>query len=192
MKRGQETEEFYLSRRQALFITAKSGTETATEITVEVVRRFDEYERGGGAAAPAINVRDPEQLNIIAAQLLEVRQELQQRAERAEQQVALLEPKAAGLDRLSARTGSENISDTAKALGVRPMRLFAWLEAHRWIFRRRDGGPWRGYQDKLDARYLEHVETQDRLRPDRTFTMCLVTAKGRARLAELLAGEAAP
>ncbi|WP_299444617.1 hypothetical protein [uncultured Rhodospira sp.] len=43
---GHEEERFYLNRRQALFIITQAGTETALEITTEVVRKFDAYENG--------------------------------------------------------------------------------------------------------------------------------------------------
>lgn len=48
---GGEATEYYLSRKQAIFITAKSETDEATEITIEIIERFDEYERGVRPAA---------------------------------------------------------------------------------------------------------------------------------------------
>jgi hypothetical protein len=44
-------EKYYLNRRQAIFITAKSETEDATDITIEIIQRFDAYEQGDGALA---------------------------------------------------------------------------------------------------------------------------------------------
>jgi hypothetical protein len=38
--------EYYLNRKQAIFITAKSDTVVATDITIEIIERFDAYERG--------------------------------------------------------------------------------------------------------------------------------------------------
>jgi hypothetical protein len=38
--------EYYLNRKQATFLTAKSETAEATEITIEIIERFDAYERG--------------------------------------------------------------------------------------------------------------------------------------------------
>lgn len=46
VKRGQNATEFYLNRKQAIFITAKSETTEATDITIEIIERFDAYERG--------------------------------------------------------------------------------------------------------------------------------------------------
>ena len=44
--RGNETEVYYLNKKQAIFITAKSETAEATEITIEIIEKFDAYERG--------------------------------------------------------------------------------------------------------------------------------------------------
>lgn len=46
VKRGQDATEYYLNRKQAIFITAKSETAEATDITIEIIERFDAYERG--------------------------------------------------------------------------------------------------------------------------------------------------
>jgi hypothetical protein len=47
--KGQKANAYYLNRKQAIFITAKSETPRATDITIEIVERFDAYERGGAA-----------------------------------------------------------------------------------------------------------------------------------------------
>jgi hypothetical protein len=49
---GRPATEFYLNRKQAIFITAKSETAEATDITIEIIERFDAYERG--AATPTL------------------------------------------------------------------------------------------------------------------------------------------
>ena len=73
VKRGQKAGEFYLNRRQAIFVTAKSETVAATEITVEIVRKFDAYERGTqpASSAPAFNVNlnDPDHLLTLSSEL---------------------------------------------------------------------------------------------------------------------------
>ena len=43
---GRPSTVYYLNRKQALFITAKSGTPKAVEITIEIIHRFDAFERG--------------------------------------------------------------------------------------------------------------------------------------------------
>jgi hypothetical protein len=52
VRRGRPGKAYYLNRPQALFVTAKSETDLATHITVEVVRKFDEYERGAKPPVP--------------------------------------------------------------------------------------------------------------------------------------------
>jgi hypothetical protein len=44
VNRGQQTTEFYLNRKQAILITAKSDMPLATDTTVEVIEQFDAYE----------------------------------------------------------------------------------------------------------------------------------------------------
>jgi hypothetical protein len=52
-KGGRPAISYYLNRKQAIFITAKSETPEATDITIEIIHRFDEYEHGR-AAPPRI------------------------------------------------------------------------------------------------------------------------------------------
>jgi hypothetical protein len=44
--KGQRTAATYLNKPQATFITTQSGTSKAIEVTLEVIKKFDEYERG--------------------------------------------------------------------------------------------------------------------------------------------------
>jgi phage regulator Rha-like protein len=43
---GSPATEFYLNKQQAIFITTQSKTTKAIDITIELVKRFDAYERG--------------------------------------------------------------------------------------------------------------------------------------------------
>ncbi|MBS1093825.1 hypothetical protein [Gluconobacter wancherniae] len=54
--RGNETEAYYLNKKQAIFITAKSETPEATEITIEIIEKFDAYERG---EIPSVRAKRP-------------------------------------------------------------------------------------------------------------------------------------
>lgn len=51
VNRGQKATEYYLNRRQAIFITAKSDKPEATDITIEIIERFDAYEHGDASLA---------------------------------------------------------------------------------------------------------------------------------------------
>jgi len=104
-------------------------------------------------------------------------------------QIAVLEPKAAALDRIATADGSLCITNAAKDLQVRPKDLFAFLSGHKWIYRRAGGGGFVAYQDKLQSGLLEHkVTLVSRSDGSEKLTeQVLVTAKGMARLAEALA-----
>lgn len=52
---GRPTTAYYLNRKQAIFITAKSETPIATDITIEIIHRFDEYETDRAAATQRID-----------------------------------------------------------------------------------------------------------------------------------------
>jgi len=51
---GRPREAAYLNRKQAIFITAKSDTPDATNLTIEIIEKFDAYERGGMLPTHAI------------------------------------------------------------------------------------------------------------------------------------------
>lgn len=172
---------------------ARRFQDWVTRDVLPTIRRTGSYVAGEEKLAdPSLSIADLDRLNDQIVSLLRRKGELlEAKVAALAADNAVLAPKAAGLDRLAARNGAENISDTAKALGKRPGFLFDWLHDHRWIFRRHDKAPWRGFQDKLDSGLLVHVERPDKRREDRTFTVCLVTPKGRARLAELIEREKA-
>ena len=69
-------------------------------------------------------------------------------------------------------------------------RLFAWMEANRWIFKRTDNGPWVAFEPKLRAGLLVHKGSFVEVRGGREkwVEKVRVTPKGLARLAELEAG----
>lgn len=141
---------------------------------------------GKTSAPPPANLNDPHTLRAALLGYTERVIVLESENAMLGAQVEHLAPKAAALDLIANKSGAESVSTTAKGLRIRPGDLFAWLDNNGWIFRVRDGAPWRGYQTKIDAGYLTVRETPDRTRDDRTFMQVMVTPKGRARIAELL------
>ncbi len=105
-----------------------------------------------------------------------------------EQKVIEQEPKVRALARLAEADGSTCITDAAKDLQMRPKDLFAWLQEHRWIYRRAGGTGWVAYQPRLQSGLLEHkVTTVARTDgSEKIVEQVRVTPKGLARLAELL------
>ena len=72
----------------------------------------------------------------------------------AEAKVAELEPPAKAWTSLAQADGDFTVSDSAKVLGrdgisTGPRKLFDWLEAHGWLFRR--GGRWQAKQTAVNA-----------------------------------------
>lgn len=124
----------------------------------------------------------PEALRL-AADLAEKNGELQRL-------VSAQAPKVAAIKRLAAAGGAICITDAAKQIGVAPSRLFAWLEQHRWIFRRHGCKRWVAYQPRITSGYMTHKVTALKPDPetgiDRAAFDPMITPKGLTRLAELL------
>ncbi len=99
-------------------------------------------------------------------------------------------PKVAAIKRLAAAGGAICITDAAKQLGLAPSRLFAWLEEHRWIFRRHGCKRWVAYQPRITSGHMTHKVTALKPDPetgiDRAAFDPMITPKGLTRLAELL------
>lgn len=159
--------------------SARRFTKWVTSDVLPSIRRTGSY----GAPAPALDLHDTATLHRLLL-------DHTGRTLAADERVAELAPKAEALDRLTDARGSLCITDAAKALDVPPRRLFAWMEACSWIYRRTDGGHWIGFQAKLAAKLIEHKgqRIEVRGRPDKWVEQVLVTPKGLARLAEAGAG----
>lgn len=158
---------------------AKRFTKWLTREVLPSIRRTGSY----GHAAPPLDLTDTATLHRLLL-------DHTGRTLAADERIAELEPKAEAMERLAKTSGAMAITDAAKALGAAPRKLFAWMEAHSWIYRRTNDGPWRATQAKLDAKMIEakvHRQVQ-RFGPDKLREQVLVTPKGLARLAELRAG----
>jgi hypothetical protein len=70
--KGQRVATAYLNRKQAIFMTARSDTPIATDITIEIVERFDAYEKGL-LAAPATARINTAALNAVNDTVRELR-----------------------------------------------------------------------------------------------------------------------
>ncbi len=98
-------------------------------------------------------------------------------------------PKVAALERIAGTNGSFSVTEAAKNLQIAPRELSAWLATNRWIYRHPLGRRhWLGYQPRITGGHLEHkVVTGQRIDgTEWSNTQVRVTAKGMARLAELL------
>jgi len=154
----------------------------AAKFKEEYILRFDAMEAQLRHPRPAaIDFSDPKVL-------LGAFQHLQSQVAEKEQVIAELSPKADALDRLAGASGSMCITDAAKTLKKRPSDLIAFMSARQWIYKRPGNSSWLGYQSKIQAGFMEHKDHIyiDGMGQERVSTRALVTAKGLAKLAELL------
>lgn len=182
----QNREVAILNEQQAtLLLTYMRNNAQVRQFKKALVRAFYEM-REALKARPAIDVRDPGQIQQIAIQLIEVNKE-------QAEQIEAMKPKVQAFDRIAYADGSFCITDAAKDLQVRPKDLFSWLSEHGWIYRRIGTNGWVGYQAKVMQGLLEHkVTTVEMPHGDpRITTQVRVTAKGMQKLSELMQAEAA-
>lgn len=109
-----------------------------------------------------------------------------------EEEVQEMKPSVEAYDRIAKADGSLCLTDAAKALQMRPKDLIAKLSSGKWIYKRAGNSHWLGYQDKVQAGYLEHKVTEV-TRSDGTTKITeqvRVTPKGLAKLAKDQGGTA--
>ena len=109
-----------------------------------------------------------------------------------EEEVQEMKPSVEAYDRIAKADGSLCLTDAAKALQMRPKDLIAKLSSGKWIYKRAGNSHWLGYQDKVQAGYLEHKITEV-TRGDGTTKITeqvRITPKGLAKLAKDQGGTA--
>lgn len=122
----------------------------------------------------------------LAADLEEQRAIEEQKRLAAESALAVAEPKAVALERISVSSGSLCITDAAKVLQVKPKELFQHLSAQKWIYKRGGVGTWIAFQDKIQGGFLEQKVTSVSRNgtSDKVVEQCRVTTKGLSTLAQ--------
>ena len=184
---GHNRTDYALTLDAAKHVAMMSGTERgfeAREYFIECERR---------AKQPKV---DPAHLS--RRDLLKLALQAEEELAEARATVAVLEPKAAALDRIAAARGSLCITDAAKHLGVPARALFDWLKANGWTFRRHGARDWLGYGHREQAGQLEHkTVTLQRTgingEPiDRIATQVRITPKGLTAIAQQMPGAREP
>ena len=157
---------------------AKRFKRWVTSEVLPTIRKTGSY---GKLVAPTI----PQSLS--AALRLAADQSDQIEAQQA--QLAIAGPKADALDRIAGAEGSMCVTDAAKIINLQPKRLFAWMHANDWIYKRAGSSKWVACQARLKSAHLD-CEYITVLRPngtEKSVASVLVTAKGLAKLAEVAA-----
>lgn len=173
---GQTYPIFSLPKRETLILV--SGYKLT--LRAKIIDRWQELEHRQQQHDPVAALSDPAALRRLLLTYSE-------KVIALEEQNAVLAPKAKALDRIATAEGSLCITDAAKALQIAPRRLFSWLQANHWIYRRQ-GSTWLGYQEKVQSGYLEHkLTTVQRADGGEKMTeQVRVTPKGMARLSTML------
>jgi len=170
---GRPATEYRISKRDSYVIVAQ----LSPEFTARLVDRWQQLE--AQVAAPAISV--PQTMS----EALRLAADLADERDRLRNDLQVAEPKIRALERLTVSDGSMCITDAAKAMQIQPKRLFDFMSANQWIYRRPGSGVWTAYQEKLQSHVLEHkigmVQREDG--SERVTTRVLVTTKGLADLA---------
>lgn len=176
---GRPTDEFYLNRKQAIFITAKSETPEATEITIEIIERFDAYERGMVKPAdPMALLNDPAAMRGLLLNYSE-------KVLALEAQVQDQAPTIAAYNRIANADGLLCLTDAAKSLAQQPRAFTRWLFAEGYIYKRPGSAKWVAYQTYLQSGLFEHkvhVIVKDD-GTERAVDQVMVTPKGLAKFA---------
>ncbi len=141
-----------------------------------VIDRLDELER-----RPTF-LEDPAWLRMAVLTYTEKTIELQAALDH-------VQPLADSYERLTRSDGTFCITDAAKVFEMRPKDFFAWLQSNQWIYRRAGNGHFVGYQPKIQQGLLDHrLEEVTRADGSTKITeQVRITAKGMAKLGELLA-----
>lgn len=108
-----------------------------------------------------------------------------------QQVIAKQAPKVEALHRLAKTQSDVCITTAAQILGIRPTKLFAWLNQNRWIHRRTAHSSWVAYQPRLTSGWLKHklVKVGGGEGLDiKVVEQVMVTRSGMVALAEQLQG----
>lgn len=172
--------EYLLNKRDSLILVAQN----CPEFTARIIDRWQELE--AQAAKPAHPALPHDYISALEHLIVSEKGRLQAVAalDQATAQLTIAAPKAEALDRLTKADGDLCITNAAKALGLRPKDLFAYLQQEKWIYRRVGGSGWVGYQTRIQSGYLTHkvttIERSDGT--EKAIEQVLVTPKGLAKL----------
>ncbi|MFB2539470.1 phage antirepressor KilAC domain-containing protein [Acinetobacter sp. c3-l95] len=121
--------------------------------------------------------------------ILQLAMQAEQENQALKQQIAVIEPQAHALQRITQQGEDLCFRECAKVLKVAPSYLIDFLISNGWIYRDAKSKP-QAYQTILTKGYLIHhySSPQLTLQGERIFAQVKVTAKGVAKLAQLLQG----
>jgi phage antirepressor YoqD-like protein/phage regulator Rha-like protein len=181
--RAYTTSAYLLDKRSSIIVVAQ----LCPEFTARLVDRWQELEAQAekNAQAPAF---DPANLLENPAAMRGLLLGYTEKVIELEARVEDMRGDVEALDRISNADGTLTVTETAKALTMRPSDLFNWLANNGWIYKRPGAALWLGYQSKCNKGLLWH-KTTTIIRPDgseKITEQLRVTAKGLTVLARFI------
>lgn len=170
---------YLINKRDTYVIVAQ----LSPEFTAYLVDRWQELEEQ--SQQPRLPTNFAEALQVAADQARE-----NQHLHLVIEQQA---PKVAALEQLAGTRGSICITEAAKHLGMGPLKLFTWMAANCWIYRRTSFANWSAFQPRLSAGLLEHKLVRipnNESEVLKTVEQVMVTRRGLVVLAEEISGGA--
>lgn len=165
-------------KRDSIIVVAQ----LCPEFTARLVDRWQELEaQVAKPVDPMHLLSDP---NLLRNALLTYSEKVIE----LEQKVEVMQPTVEAFDRIATADGSLCLTDTAKALQMRPKDFISLLNRKQWIYKRTGATHYVGYQDKVQSGYLEH-KVMEVTRGDgstKITEQVRVTPKGLTKLSTLL------
>lgn len=165
-------------KRDSIIVVAQ----LCPEFTARLVDRWQELE--AQVAKPVDPMQALSDPNILRGLLLGYSEKMVE----LEHKVEVMQPTIDAFDRIATANGSLCLTDAAKALQMRPKDFISFLSQKQWIYKRTGSAHYVGYQDKVQAGFLEHKVTEV-TRGDgsnKITEQVRVTPKGLTRLSKLL------
>lgn len=116
-------------------------------------------------------------------QILQLAMQAEQENQALKEKIAVIEPQAHALQRITQQGEDLGLRESAKVLKVGQSQLVNFLLSKKWIYRDGKDKP-QAYQDKINQGYLIHhySSPQQTAHGERVFSQVKITAKGIARL----------
>lgn len=116
-------------------------------------------------------------------QILQIAIQAEQENQALKEKIAVIEPQAYALQRITQVGEDLGLRESAKVLKVGQSELIQFLLERKWIYRDGKDKP-QAYQDKINQGYLIHhySSPQQTAHGERVFSQVKITAKGIARL----------
>ena len=207
---GRPAIEYWLNEEQALFITAKSDTEYATALTIQLVKEFQAYRAGAHQQQSNDTMallNDPktlrgllgsyaervQQLETVNSKLITVNEDLhQEKTVLAVANTSLKQDKAV-LDQIAKAEGSVSMTMAAKIIGTPPFKTRDVMKENKWIHKRTGKEDWIANQKLLNQGLLCHqlYLVNTRYGSQIAKNQVMVKMKGIIQLAKLM-GVATP